>query len=260
MAENVPIMDPNYVPDEFKTPYDIVELPSQGLLYKNKKNKVKIEYLTAMDESILSSPNLSSNPTLMLDILLERKVKDLGFPVHDLLEGDRIALLIFLRASGLGEIHKQIVWDEDLMAYIDGEVDLTKLKQKKLLIKPGEDGEFEYVLPISTKKIKFKFLTGKDEADISDSDESYMKRNGDKISNKIIFRLEKSVTEFDGNRDKIFISNSLKKITIKDSRSLRKYMNENEPGLDYNTTARIPGGGSVPTFFRFNQNFLWPEL
>ena len=33
-------MDPNFVPDEFKVPYDIIELPSQGLLYPSKKNKV----------------------------------------------------------------------------------------------------------------------------------------------------------------------------------------------------------------------------
>ena len=34
--ENQNIMDANFVPEEFQTPYDIVELPSQGLLYPNK--------------------------------------------------------------------------------------------------------------------------------------------------------------------------------------------------------------------------------
>ena len=29
-------MSPNYVPEEFRIPYDIIELPSQGILYKNK--------------------------------------------------------------------------------------------------------------------------------------------------------------------------------------------------------------------------------
>ena len=32
--ENTNQMDPNYVPEEFRTPYDIIELPSQGILYK----------------------------------------------------------------------------------------------------------------------------------------------------------------------------------------------------------------------------------
>ena len=53
-------LDPNYVPEEFKTPYDVIELPSQGILYKDNKKSVKVEYLTAMDESILTSPNISN--------------------------------------------------------------------------------------------------------------------------------------------------------------------------------------------------------
>ena len=30
------VMSPDYVPEEYSVPYDILELPSQGLLYKNK--------------------------------------------------------------------------------------------------------------------------------------------------------------------------------------------------------------------------------
>lgn len=37
-------MDPNHVPDEFKVRYDVIELPSQGILYPNKKSSVKVEY------------------------------------------------------------------------------------------------------------------------------------------------------------------------------------------------------------------------
>ena len=32
----MPMVDPNYVPEELKTPFDILELPSQGFLYPNK--------------------------------------------------------------------------------------------------------------------------------------------------------------------------------------------------------------------------------
>ena len=66
-------LDPNYIPEELKTPYDIIELPSQGILYKNNKKSVKVEYLTAMDESILTSPNIASG-NKVINILLERGV------------------------------------------------------------------------------------------------------------------------------------------------------------------------------------------
>ena len=87
-------LDPNYVPDEYKVPYDVIELPSQGLLYPNKKSSVKIEYLTAMDENVLSSPNIVGSGKVV-DVLIERKVKDLGFPVNELLEGDKLAIIVF---------------------------------------------------------------------------------------------------------------------------------------------------------------------
>ena len=99
--ESQNFLDPNHVPDEYKVPYDIIELPSQGLLYKNKKSKIKVEYLTAYDENVLTSPNLL-NSGKVLDVLIERKVKDLGFDVSELLSGDRMAILIYLRTTGLG--------------------------------------------------------------------------------------------------------------------------------------------------------------
>jgi hypothetical protein len=104
--DNASTMSPNYVPEDLKVPYDVLELPSQGLLYPNKKSSVRVEYLTAMDETILTSPNLSQNGKF-LSVLLDRKVKDLGFPTEDLLEGDRLAILIWLRATGYGEIYSQ---------------------------------------------------------------------------------------------------------------------------------------------------------
>lgn len=253
-------LDPNYVPTEFKTPFDVIDLPSQGLLYKNNLKQVKVEYLTAMDENILSAPNLSSKPDEMIDLLLKRKVKDLNMDVTELLEGDRIAILIFLRATAFGEIYRQMIWDENKLDYVEGEINLNELEQKTLLIKPDENLEFDYLLPQSKKNIKFKFLTSKDEADVELADKNYMDRSKDNISNKITLRLEKCVCEINGERDKIKISNILKNISIMDSRSLRKYIDENEPGINFNTKARMPGGASVSCFLRFGPNFFWPKL
>ena len=56
-------------------PYDLVELPSKGIFYKNRKKTLKISYLTAADENILTSPNLSESGELM-DTLLKAKILD----------------------------------------------------------------------------------------------------------------------------------------------------------------------------------------
>jgi hypothetical protein len=252
-------LDPNYVPEEFKTPYDVIELPSQGILYKDNKKSVKVEYLTAMDESILTSPNIS-NGNKMIDILLSRKVKDLGFNTEELLVGDRTALMVYLRVTAFGNEYTQLVFDEVEGDFVDAVIDLSLLKQKKLTIKPNENGEFEYKLPKTNKIVSFSLLTGKDEEIIDVRDKEFIKRDPDNISNRIIFNLEQQIKSIDGEIDKLKISNIIKRLPIIDTRSLRKYINEITPGLDFKTTARTQGGESLDTFLRFGRNFLWPEL
>ncbi len=251
-------MDPNYVPAEYAVPYDVLDLPSQGILYSNKKSTVKVEYLTAFDETVLSSPNISGGGKL-IDILLGRKIKDLGFDPLDLLISDRTAVLLFLRITAFGSEYKQIIIDEK-SELVEGTLDLSTLKQKKLTINPDNDGLFDYKLPNSKKNIKFKFLTGRDEKEIEILDENYMTKNNSDISNKMFFRLERQIHSIDGETDKIKLSNMVKILSIRDSRNLRKYMSDIEPGIDFETTARIQGGASVACFLRFNSSFFFPDI
>lgn len=255
--ENNSFMDPNFVPDEYKVPYDVIELPSQGLLYKNKKSTVKVEYLTAYDENILTSPNLL-NSGKVLDVLLERKVKDLGFDIKELVSGDRMALLVYLRTTGLGNEYEQMVFDST-GKMVPSIIDLTTIKPKTLTVKPDENNEFDFVLPISKNKIKFRLLTQKDEDEISEIDKNLMEKNNN-ISTSNSLRLERSIMEVDGIRDKMKISHILKTLKIMDVRKFNKYLREVEPGLDLNVTARTQGGESVETFLRIGRTFWNPEV
>ena len=257
--ENQSFMDPNYVPEEYKVPYDIIELPSQGLLYPNKKSKVKVEFLTAYDENILTSPNIMASGKL-IDVLIERKVKDLGFDHNLLLEGDRMAIILFLRVTAFGEIYIQPVIDPKSKKLVEGEINLSTLENKKLTIKPDENGYFDFKLPKAGRNIKFRLLTGKDEEEIDVIDNELMERNKNDISSKTTIRLERSIMEVDGEKDKIRISNILKSLPILDIRKLNKYMTEIEPGINFKTTARIQGGDSVTTFLRINKNLFWPDI
>ena len=253
------IVNPTFVPDEYKVPYDIIELPSQGLLYPTKQSSVKVEYLTAYDENILTSPNII-NSGKVIDVLLENKIKDLTFDIKDLLEGDRMAILLYLRTSAFGEEYVQPVIDPTTRKVVEGVVNLTEIKFKKLEIKPTKEGYFDFVLPKSQKKVVFRLLTGKDEEEITTTDEELMERTGSEVSTKTTLRLERAIMALDGVNDKIKISNTLKTLSLIDVRALNKYITEIEPGVDFSVIARTPGGGSVSTFLRINKNFFWPEL
>lgn len=244
---------------EILSPYDIIELPSEGKFYSNKLSKVKVEYLNALDETILTSPNIAKNGKF-LDILIKRKVKDLnGLDPLDLLLGDRLAIIVYLRITGFGPIYNVPVQLEGSDKAVIGEVDLTTIKPKKLLINPDEKNEFEFKLPMSGKIIKFRFLTSRDEQDIEARNEILSERNRDGISELSRLRLESMIMEIDGIRDKMKISNMLNKIPLKDSLEFKKYYATIEPGLNMNVEVRIPGGESITSFLTFGSNFFWIE-
>jgi hypothetical protein len=51
-------------------------------------------------------------------------------------------------------------------------------------------------------------------------------------------------------------------MNVRDSTALRKYINENEPGVDYSITVERPeslGGGSFKTFLQLDQ-FLFLNI
>ena len=57
-------------------------------------------------------------------------------------------------------------------------------------------------------------------------------------------------------------SDFVKKMNVKDSASLRKYMTKNEPGIDYNITVERPeslGGGSMSVFLQFDE-FIFLDI
>ena len=88
------VIDPNIS-------YDVVELPSRGIMYPNRTKSVKVAYLTAADENILSSPNLIASGEVINE-LLKRKVLTKEIAIEDMVEEDRQAILIFLRNTAFG--------------------------------------------------------------------------------------------------------------------------------------------------------------
>jgi hypothetical protein len=69
-------------------------------------------------------------------------------------------------------------------------------------------------------------------------------------------KLEMSIVSINGNDDREFISNYVNNMNVRDSLSIRKYISENEPGLDYAVTVERPeslGGGSMSVFLSLDE-------
>lgn len=145
--------------------YDVIPLPSNGQCYKNKIERVPVSYLTAYDENFITSPNLY-NDGLVIDFLLKHKIMNKDINIEELVSGDVDAIILFLRATSYGPDFPIYVRDPQSGQQIESVVDLTKLKTKEFNLIGDENGYFEYELPVSKDKVKFKFLTRKDEKNL----------------------------------------------------------------------------------------------
>lgn len=241
---------------DFNSAFDVIPLPSQGKVYRNRKPNIKISYMTTADENILTSPNLLQSGEF-LKILINRKILDTELRYEDLLIGDRNAIMIWLRATSYGEMYPVTLLDE-IDDPFDTEVNLNDLKIKKLEVDPDDEGLFTFILPISKSVIKFKLLTCGD-VDVIERIVAKEKEDNVAVNNTNTYTLEKMIVEVDGDRDRNLISNLSKSMRIGDSKALLKYISTIEPGIDLNISVPTPRGGSIDTFLPLNIKFFWPD-
>lgn len=242
---------------DFNTTYDVIPLPSQGKLNKGIPRSVKVSYLTTADESILTSPNIL-NSGRFLEILINRKLLEFGLRYENLHIGDRNALMIWLRATGYGEMYPVTLFDENDKPF-DTEINLNELKIKNLAIDPDSEGLFTYQFPLCKAVVKFKLLTCGD-IDLIDKKVEKDKENESPINKSNVYMMEQSIVEVNGDRDKSVVSNFANSIRIGDTKAFNKYVEEIESGVDLNIEVRTPGGGSIKTFLPLNINFFWPDI
>lgn len=315
-VENNPVAQPINVPNpaaqvevETQAPagaiYDVIPLPSGGECYQNKMGRVKVAYLTAYDENILVSPNLY-NDNKVLDEILRHKLINCPIAPENLLQGDRDAIILWLRATGYGNDFPITATDNETGQKFDAVVDLSKINFKPFNLKGDENGFFEFETPVKKDKIKFRFLTAGDNDYLNELDEEERRKSvvgklediceklssivandktlgkdekkkvfdaqnalnawKDKLidsgeedvpfTNIITNRMQLMTMEVNGNRDRNFIYQYIMSMNVRDAAAYRKYVAENEPGLDFNIEVQRPeslGGGTVSVFLQLDQ-------
>lgn len=302
-VEEISIVPQNWDMTDFSDSFDVIPLPSKGECYEGNMSTIAVAYLTANDENMIVSPNLYRDG-LILDYLLRAKIKNTNIDPDDLLEGDREAIILWLRATGYGTKYPITVTDNKTGVEFDTVVDLTQIKHKPFLLKGDINGYFDFTLPISKDEIKFRFLTHADVKQIGEIEKEEQsnvkkerlarivnelntfienddmlskdektklyeaKRNISKWSDKIettndlgythslTNRLELSIVSINGEEDREYISNYVSNMNVRDALALRRYITDNEPGLDYSVMVERPeslGGGSMPVFLSLDE-------
>jgi hypothetical protein len=284
--------------------YDVIQLPSNGQCYRSKIDRVPVAYLTAYDENIITSPNLYKDG-LVIDYLLKNKIVNSDINVEDLVSGDADAITLFLRATSYGPDFPIVVRDPETGEQIETTVDLTTLKPKEFKLVGDENGHFEFVTPLKKDRIKFRYLTRKQERQlrqvtelegygtkahmldrerealtaaimndkyITDVEkksiksavkimESWSKRllevNSSEFTKIMTNNMQLQIVAVNDNYDRDYIRKYINQMPARDSLMLRKYINDNAPGIDFNITVERPdslGGGSFDTFLNWDDS------
>ena len=243
---------------EVKFPTEVVDLPSQGLLYPTdsplSSGKIEIKYMTAREEDILTSANLIKKG-VVIEKLLESLVIDKSIKIDDLLIGDKNAVLIAARILAYGKEYS-VEYDGQKI-----EVDLTQLKDKKLDESKVSKSvnEFDFELPATKRKLTFKLLTSGDEKEIEKEIEGYRKI-GDGIGYDLTTRLKYQIVSIDGDSKRASINSFVEnEFLSRDSMAFRNEVSRIMPDVDM-TSKYIDSEGTEKEFtVPMTVTFLWPS-
>jgi hypothetical protein len=249
----------------FEVPVESVPLPSMGAVYSSdsplfRQETIDIRAMTAKEEDILTSRALIKKGTVITHLLKSCMINKHVDP-DEMLSGDRNALMTAVRITGYGaeyavEVECPACSEKSKQAF-----DLAQLPIRRLKISPVAEGAnlFEYILPVSKKRVRFKFLTGADEAELATVQER-KKKQGMSTDNLVTQRLMFSIQSIDNITDKTKISMFIRNMPARDSLELRKFIDANEPGIEMkswmdcpscleHSEVRLPIGAA----------FFWPD-
>jgi len=210
--------------------FDLIYLPSNGLFYPNKKNSLLIKYLTAKEEFVLTSPSFREGGKA-LKMVLESVIIDKDIKVEELLVADKEAIILFLRSTAYGDSFPLEFECSDCHAKTNNPLNISSLEMVDMHSLPDDLGEFEYTLPMSKSKVKFKPLTVADE-ELLEKNSRKKTIQGVEYKQEITSKYLLQLTEIDEHREKSYIESFIKRMSLKDSIALREYIERTEPGIN----------------------------
>lgn len=244
-------------------PTEEVTLPSKGLVYPLDnplaKGTIEMKYMTAREEDILTNESYIKKG-IVIDKLLESLIVT---PINygDLVNGDKLAVMIAARVLGYGSDYKFNIRNKEGKPE-EHSIDLTQIDDKLLdtndLLKENFN-EFAFDLPIAKKKLTFKLLTHTDEKNIENEIKG-LKRAHKEGSFELTTRLKHMITSIDGDSETKTIRQFVDTMLARDARSFRDYIKKVQPGVDLTTDITTDGGDvmegvSIP----IDVTFFWPD-
>jgi len=218
--------------------FSLINLPSKGVYYKNKKKSLLVRYLTAEEEHVLTDSMLLETGRA-IELVLENLIIDEDVNVKELLLSDFQAVLIFLRSTAYGDSVEIKPTCPHCNKEGENEFKLSELEFKKQKIQPNENGKYVIFVPEVEMEFIISPLTLEKELEKIENetdDDFFMYKNEDgektKIRKEKTLSLVYNIDSINGISDKEIIRKIIRKLSKKQLDSIVKFIKENEVGVD----------------------------
>ncbi len=266
-AQQAGFQTTNVMADDFgyEVPVEAVPLPSNGTIYPvdsplHGLETVEIRAMTAREEDILTSRALIKKGTVITE-LIKSCLVDKSINVEEMVTGDRNAIMTALRVTGYGSQYTVEVECPECGETSKQDFQLTELPIKRLSDSPVAEGAnlFEFELPITKKKIHYRFMTGKDEQEMQVLQER-RKKMGTQADSLITTRLQHQIVAIEGVKDRSKINMFVRSMPARDSLALRKHIDKNEPGIEMKSWMDCPSCFETSEVrLPLGASFFWPD-
>jgi len=242
--------------NKFKFPTETIELPSKGLIYSEdnplSSGVIEMKYMTAREEDILSNQSYIQNGTVLDKLLQSLIVSKINY--HDLIVGDKNAIMIAARVLGYGKDYEFEYKGEKVS------VDLSVLENKQFeedKITKGVN-EFSFTLPNSGTDITYKLLTHKDEMAI-EAELKGLKKINKNSDPSVSTRMKHMIISVNGDTERKNVREFVDNYFLaSDARAFRQHVREVQPDVDLRVTVEVNGGMEVIDL-PIGVNFFWPD-
>ena len=269
MKENIPVDVLNKTSNKSvseEVPFEVVPLPSQGLLYDEdhplyKETTVEIKAMTAAEEDILTSPALIKKGTVADELIKACLINKLIDP-ETLYPADKDSILLAIRISGFGGDYTVKTECPACEKDFEHTFNLGVCEIKKL-----EDPKFEFELPKSKKLVKFKLLTSGEQNEIIKSQTERRKAikkatgNNVQVESNVTDRLARQIVSLGGETDRSKIASFVRTMPAFDSKALRSHIRKMEPSVNMVQEVSCPHCDESKLHdIPMGTEFLWPKL
>jgi len=243
---------------------ELVPLPSEGKVYSTPSLKgkefVEIMPMTARHEDILMSKALIKKGTVINE-LIKHSLVDKSIKVEELVEGDKLAIMIALRITGYGAGYEISAECDHCNTISKNEFNLSELPIKRLSAEPVEmfTNRFSFVLPVSKANVIVKLQDGYDEIEqfrIENMKKKASLTGQTSVTDALMFSIVEVNNIKDRNKLKQFISN----MPAKDSLALRKFIGAISPTVEMKQTYECSSCGEESEVgIPLSTQFFWPD-